>query len=317
MRQTLVVRGYMGSFWDSVDRFVDYLRSVRGASEHTIRSYSADLHSFGSFLAGLKDAQQPRQPTSIPSLQQIDRGMIRGFVIAERERGVTKRSVARYLSSLRSFFRFCLRQKLIDQNPMDAIDSPKLDRPVPHSLSYAHVERFFALPDTSTLIGFRDRTIMELFYSSGLRVSELAGLNRADFDREELLLLVRGKGKKERIVPVTENAGQWICSYLNHSERMAIQRDEQAIFLNRFGKRLTTRSIDRLFSEYLTKGGFADTITPHVIRHTIATHWLEQGMDLKTIQVLLGHASMATTTIYTEVSSTLKKQVVSALHPRA
>ncbi len=307
----------MDSFLDCVNRFVDYLQSVRGASEHTIRGYSTDLRSFGIFLAGLENGQRVSSPPPVPLLQQIDRAMIRAFVIAERERNVTKRSVARYLSSLRSFFRFCLRQKLIDQNPMDAIDSPKLDRPVPRSISYAHVERFFALPDTSTLMGFRDRTIMELFYSSGLRVSELAGLNRADFDREELLLLVRGKGKKERIVLVTENAGQWICSYLTHHERVALQQDEQAIFLNRFGKRLTTRSIDRLFAEYLTKGGFADTITPHVIRHTIATHWLEQGMDLKTIQVLLGHASMATTTIYTEVSSTLKKQVVAALHPRA
>ena len=299
----------MSSFWDAVDSFVDYLRSIRGASEHTIRGYSTDLRSFGMYLAPSDAAP--------PDLQSIDRAMIRGFVIAERGRDVTKRSVARYLSSLRSFFRYCLRQKRIDQNPMDAVDSPKLDRPVPHSLSYAHVERFFALPDVTTLMGFRDRTIMELFYSSGLRVSELAGLNRADFDQNELLLLVRGKGKKERIVPVTENAAQWMCQYLVHPERLPIQQDEQAIFLNRFGKRLTTRSIDRLFADYLTKGGFADTITPHVIRHTIATHWLEQGMDLKTIQVLLGHSSMATTTIYTEVSSALKKQVVAALHPRA
>ena len=177
----------MSSFWDAVDSFVDYLRSIRGASEHTIRGYSTDLRSFGMYLAPSDAAP--------PDLQSIDRAMIRGFVIAERGRDVTKRSVARYLSSLRSFFRYCLRQKRIDQNPMDAVDSPKLDRPVPHSLSYAHVERFFALPDVTTLMGFRDRTIMELFYSSGLRVSELAGLNRADFDQNELLLLVRGKGK--------------------------------------------------------------------------------------------------------------------------
>jgi integrase/recombinase XerC len=299
----------VSSFWGAVDTFVEYLRSVRGASEHTIRGYSADLRSFGVHLA--PSGGEP------PALPNIDRAMIRGFVIAQRGRDVTKRSVARYLSSLRSFFRFCLRQKLVDQNPMDAIDSPKLDRPVPHSLSYAHIERFFALPDTSTFMGFRDRTIMELFYSSGLRVSELAGLNRADFDGNELLVLVRGKGKKERIVPVTENAAQWVGQYLSHPERAPLQKDEQAVFLNRFGERLTTRSIDRLFAEYLAKGGFADTITPHVIRHTIATHWLEQGMDLKTIQVLLGHSSMATTTIYTEVSSTLKRQVVAALHPRA
>jgi integrase/recombinase XerC len=200
---------------------------------------------------------------------------------------------------------------------MDCIDTPKRDRTVPHSLSYSQIEHFFNLPDISTFLGFRDRTIMELFYSSGLRVSELAGLNRSDFDKEELLLLVRGKGKKERIIPITENAAHWITSYLFHQERFAQQQDGKAIFLNRLGTRLTTRSIDRLFCYYLAKSGFADIITPHVIRHTIATHWLEQGMDLKTIQVLLGHSSMATTTIYTEVSSDLKKLVVAALHPRA
>ena len=137
----------------------------------------------------------------------------------------------------------------------------------------------------ATLKGLRDRAILELFYASGIRLSELVGVDLNDLSLEDRMLRVRGKGKKERIVPVTENAAVWICEYLTHPERLTLQQDGQAIFLNRFGNRLTTRSIDRLFAEYLTLGGFADTITPHVIRHTIATHWLEQGMDLKTIQV--------------------------------
>ena len=301
---------FMKIFIQIAHQFVEYLRAVRGASEHTVRGYITDLCLFDEFLGRQKSLK-------LLNLQNIDRKTIRAFIVSEKERHVAKRSVARRLSSLRSFFRYCVREKIIEQTPMDAIDNPKLDRPVPHSISYPHIERFFNLPDVTTFLGFRDRTIMELFYSSGLRVSELAGLNRVDFDTDELLLRIRGKGKKERIVPITENAAQWICSYLAHRERCGVQVDHEAIFLNRFGKRLTTRSIDRLFAGYLSQSGFADTITPHVIRHSIATHWLEQGMDLKTIQVLLGHSSMSTTTIYTEVSSDLKKRVVATLHPRA
>lgn len=299
----------------AVVRFLEYMRVVKGASEHTLRSYANDLGVFERFVA--PESGDHAGATEATNFFFVDRKVIRAFIASERDRSISKRSVARRLSSLRSFFRFCIREKILDSNPMECIDSPKLDRTVPHSLSYSQVEHFFNLPDLTTLIGFRDRTMMELLYSSGLRVSELAGLNKADFDREELLLVVRGKGKKERVIPITDNAAQWMTRYLAHPERLSLQVDEEAIFLNHRGGRLTTRSIDRLFCAYLAESGFADTITPHVIRHTIATHWLEQGMDLKTIQVLLGHSSMATTTIYTEVSSDLKKRVVASLHPRA
>jgi len=194
---------------------------------------------------------------------------------------------------------------------------------LPVSLNYEQLTQLFDQPDTSTYLGYRDRTIMELFYSSGLRVSELAALNRQDFDYENLTVKLRGKGKKERIIPITKNAADWIKSYLDHSERhhdsdmhMA-QVDPHAIFLNKLGTRLTTRSVDRKFDHYLTQSGLAGKVTPHTIRHTIATHWLENGMDLKTIQVLLGHSSLATTTIYTQVSSKLKKKVYDETHPRA
>lgn len=169
----------------------------------------------------------------------------------------------------------------------------------------------------------RDRTILELFYSSGLRVSELVALDRTDFDAASLLLKIRGKGKKERIVPITKNAATWISKYLAHSERHIVgdkhfpEIDHDAIFLNFLGTRLTTRSVDRNFKEYIKASGLAGKATPHTIRHTIATHWLENGMDLKTIQLILGHSALATTTIYTHVSSTLKKQAHKKAHPRA
>jgi len=287
---------------DVLNRFLKYLRSIRSCSEHTIRNYAIDINTFFDFL---------KEKT----LVSIDRNLVRQFIVSQREGGMAKRTVARRLSSLRAFFRFCMKEKILSQNPMQDVEGPKLDRPIPRSLTYQQVEQFLHLPDTSTYLGYRDRAMMELFYSSGLRVSELAGLNRADLDREEFLLRVLGKGNKERIVPVTQQALRWVSSYLDHSERL--QKDERAIFLNRLGGRLTTRSIDRLFCRYYKRSGFVDTITPHVIRHTIATHWLEQGMDLKTIQLLLGHNSMATTTIYTEVSPALKKKVVDKFHPKA
>jgi len=292
-----------------LSKFLEYLRSIRNCSKHTVRNYAVDLQLFFNFLEEI-------------SIQSVERTTIRHFIVSQREGGKSKRTIARRLSSLRAFFRFCMREKMLSQNPMQDVEGPKLDRPIPHPLTYAQVEQFLGLPDTSTYLGHRDRAMMELFYSSGLRVSELAGLNRSDVDKDELLLRVLGKGNKERIIPVTQRALEWLFSYLNHAERCqttkehGAEKDEKAVFLNRLGMRLTTRSIDRLFSRYYKMSGFVDTITPHVIRHTIATHWLEQGMDLKTIQMLLGHNSMATTTIYTEVSPDLKKKVIAKYHPK-
>jgi len=256
-------------------------------------------------------------------LRSIDRKSIRLFIHWMKAEGTSKRSIVRRLSSLRSFFTYCLREGLLVKNPMDDIDSPKLEKTIPLSLTYEHVQTLFNQPDRSTYLGFRDRTIMELFYSSGLRVSELAGLNKADYDKDTLLLRVQGKGRKERIVPITKNASDWISSYLNsplrhtNDEEHSEEIDREAIFLNKFGTRISTRSIDRLFVKYLRQSGLHEDITPHTIRHTIATHWLENGMDLKTIQLLLGHSSMATTTIYTHVSTKLKQEIVTKLHPRS
>jgi integrase/recombinase XerC len=254
---------------------------------------------------------------------EIDRKTIRNYLASLTANHVHKKTLVRRLSSLRTFFKFAFTQKLIPSNPTEDLDTPKIEKKVPTSLSYEHVLRLFEQPDLSTYMGYRDRTILELFYSSGLRVSELIGLNRRDFDPESLLLKVKGKGKKERVVPITKNAAKWMKSYLEHPERHQkneehlAEVDQEAIFLNCFGTRLTTRSVDRNFDKYLKLSGLAGKVTPHTIRHTIATHWLENGMDLKTIQTILGHSSLATTTIYTQVSTKLKKKVYDQAHPRA
>lgn len=322
-------------------RFLEHLKVVKNASEHTVRNYAIDLNTFKSYLEidwlnnlnpeelpekiSFKDPYHSRSILfdDLLPLDQIDRKTIRGFLAWLNMNKKHKRSTARRLSSLRSFFRYALSQKLILTNPTEDLDSPKLDRQLPSSLSYDQITQLFDQPDTSTYLGFRDRTIMELFYSSGLRVSELVALNRQDFDYANLTVKLRGKGKKERIIPITKNASDWIKSYLNHSERHRhsnihfAEVDSKAIFLNKLGTRLTARSVDRKFDYYLNKSGLAGKITPHTIRHTIATHWLENGMDLKTIQMLLGHTALSTTTIYTQVSTKLKKKIYDETHPRA
>ncbi len=288
----------------AISHFLEYLRVVKNASPHTLRNYGMDLEIFNEHLK-----EKP--------LKSIDKREVRSFLAALTEKQAKKRTILRRLSSLRSFFHYLCREKLIDSDPMEEIDSPKLEKTLPASLSYEQVERLFALPDTTCHLGLRDRCIMELFYSSGLRISELASLNRADFNAAHLQVRVMGKGKKQRVVPITQTAAAWIQKYLADPERDSIEEDSAAIFLNKWGKRITTRSIDRKFEEYLKASGLSGKITPHTIRHTIATHWLEKGMDLKTIQTLLGHSSLATTTIYTQVSTRLKREVYDKAHPRA
>jgi len=325
-------------YFSSAVRFLDHLRAVKNSSEHTVRNYAIDLNTLKRFLE--QPSENPTPHHSLPPkishhlssslntysdtpLHLIDRKNIRLFINWMKSEGTSKRSIVRRLSSLRTFFTYCVREGLLLKSPMENIESPKLEKTIPISLTYEDVQTLFNQPNSSSYLGLRDRTIMELFYSSGLRVSELAGLNKADYDKDNLLLRVRGKGRKERIVPITKNASDWITSYLTDALRYI--RDEEhieeiereAIFLNKFGTRISTRSIDRMFVKYLALSGLHEDITPHTIRHTIATHWLENGMDLKTIQLLLGHSSMATTTIYTHVSTKLKQEIVQKLHPRS
>ncbi len=322
-------------------RFLEHLRVIKNASEHTIRNYCIDLNCFKVFLEKEKFPKKPLSELSnkisfsepyalhicpqddLLNLSDIDRQIIRKYLVYLSSHQQNKRTIARRLSSLRSFFKYTQTQDLIKLNPTDEIDSPKLNKTLPPALSYAQVSELFEQPDTSTYLGFRDRAIMELFYSSGLRVSELVNLNKADFDFGNLTVKLKGKGKKERIIPITKNASIWIKALLNHAERTIIraahqkQVDPDAIFLNKFGTRLSSRSVDRTFEFYLNKSGLAGKVTPHTIRHTIATHWLENGMDLKTIQTILGHSSLVTTTIYTQVSTKLKKKVYDQAHPHA
>lgn len=303
-------------FFQALDHFLHYLKAAKGVSLHTLRAYRLDLSSFASFAL---------QEASLEKLLfgDISKRLIRRYLAHLYEKEAKTGTVLRRISALRSLYRHALREKWTAENPMSEIDSPKKEKRLPAALEYPQVQNLFAQPDTSSYLGFRDRAIMELFYSSGLRLSELAGLNRRDFDAKHRILYIFGKGKKQRQSPITQTAATWLSDYLQHPERLRGGKehkpeiDKQAIFLNKWGKRLTPRSIDRNFALYLKASGLSERVTPHTIRHTIATHWLENGMDLKTIQLLLGHTSLATTTIYTHVSPKLKRAVYDKTHPRA
>lgn len=314
--------------------FLRHLKLVKNASEHTIRNYAIDLNTFQQFInerftltnqAKLDHrlTLEPKAEEDTFPLTQVDRKLIRSFLAHLSQANSSKKTIVRRLASLRSFFKYAHMEGLISANPAEELETPKIEKNIPNTLTQEQVLLLFAQPDVSTLLGFRDRVIMELFYSSGLRLSELVGLNRDDFDSAELLLRVRGKGKKVRVIPITKVAAELIVAYLNHPERKLeihghyAEADPKALFLNRRGTRLSARSVDRNFERFLLQSGISNNVTPHTIRHTIATHWLEGGMDLKTIQVLLGHQSLATTTIYTQVSPQLKKKVYDATHPRS
>ncbi len=301
-------------FEEAKIRFLKHLRLVKGASDHTLRAYAQDFDGFASFV------QEEGQEFFLAS---VTKRSVRRYLAHLHAKGAGVKTIQRRLSALRSLFRFAIQEKLIEESPLDEIESPKKVRKLPVSIGYSQVEQLFAQPDTSSYLGLRDRAIMELLYSSGLRLSEIVGLNRLDFDERNLTLSIFGKGKKERSAPITQTAAGWITKYLYSPERGLETKehkpevDNKAIFLNRWGKRLTSRSVDRNFAAYLKASGLSERITPHTIRHTIATHWLENGMDLKTIQLLLGHATLATTTIYTHVSTKLKRDVYDRTHPRA
>lgn len=300
------------NYANAKNMFLKYLNLAKGASEHTLRSYEGDLELFENFCKK-EDLE----------LVAIDKWLIRSYLTFLHEKGFKVRSIMRRLSALRSFFKHLVREKILEKSPMEDIDSPKREKNLPRTLSYEQVEQLFNQPDITTYLGLRDRCLMELLYSSALRISEAVSLDRKNFDFSSQLVSVFGKGKKQRIVPITSNVAAWLKRYLEHAERQLdtdehkAAQDIDAIFLNKWGKRITTRSIDRHFKKYLVASGIGLKATPHTIRHTIATHWLEKGMDLKTIQTLLGHSSLVTTTIYTHVSTKLKKEVYQKSHPRA
>ncbi len=308
---------------DYIDQFIAYLEIERNYSHNTISSYRRDLLDFKRFLLEMNG--------SLPSIGAIDRLMIRSYLADLQERQLARSSVLRKLSSIRSFFRYLCRREHLDVDPTAALATPKMQRKLPDFLEVSEVEALLEAPDAGTIIGLRDRAILELLYSTGMRVSELLALDLTDLDRQTSIVKVLGKGKKERLLPVGGAAMSALNNYIANRHELADGRSTsvlpavgeyavatQAIFLSERGNRIPdAKSIRRRIEKYAQAIGIRKKITPHTFRHTFATHMLNAGADLRSIQELLGHASLSTTQIYTHVTADRLKRVYEKAHPRA
>jgi tyrosine recombinase XerC len=289
-----------------LEAFFDFLEHEKGASTHTIDGYRVDLTQLTDYLAGRK-----------VRLSEIDNVVLRGFLVGLYEKKLTKASVARKLAAIRSFFDFCVRRKWIEANPALAIATPRLDRKVPAFLSEEDVSKLLAAPPADDLLGVRDRAILELFYATGIRVSELVGIDLEDISLEERMIRVRGKGKKERMVPFGRKAAGSVEAYLRARPEFPLKLGSSALFLNYQGGRLTTRSVQRLVNKYFKAAALRLKISPHALRHSFATHLLNRGADLRVIQEFLGHESLATTQRYTHLDVQRLLEVYRKSHPRS
>lgn len=301
-----------------IDDFIRHLRYERNLSEHTLRNYQSDLIQFYDHLAPEDKSGKRRQV----DLKAIDNLTIRDFMSSLYEKDNKKSSIHRKIAALRTFFKFLCREGILELNPARMVASPRVERKLPNHLSIQDMIRFIETPDASTVLGKRDRAILELLYASGLRVSELVSLNLNDIDFENQTLRVKGKGRKERIVPFGEHARTAIESYLGVRGELLVEADEDkldplSVFVNYQGTRLTTRSVARMIDKYAAICAGIHRLNPHALRHSFATHLLDAGADLRTIQELLGHARLSSTQVYTQVSMEKLIEVYDRAHPKA
>lgn len=280
-----------------ISQFIKYLKTERNYSPHTLSNYQRDL----KYLAELVD------------VKKVDRAAAREYLLALEKRKFSRRSIARKLSSARSFFRFLSREKIIKQNPFENLLTPKLPKKLPNFLYPEEIKALFAAPELKKPKGLRDKAILELIYGTGVRVAEIirTNLNDVDFDEGEIKVL--GKGSKERIVLFGSYAKRALLNYIKEGRKSKVP----ALFVNQRGGRLTARSVERMIVYCAKKAGIAKKVTPHTLRHSFATHLLSGGADLRMVQELLGHVSLSTTQVYTHITKERLKEVYDSAHPRA
>jgi integrase/recombinase XerC len=295
----------------AANRFLDYLRVERNASPLTLKSYREDLTALAEYLGQIYGER-------LPEPQGIDTQLLRGYLTGMHDAGYAATTIARRLASLRSFFRFGQREGWTKGNPARPLRTPRKPRKLPHFLSTQEIGRLLAAPSARDPMAARDRAILETMYSAGLRVSEVVGLDELDLDFSGGLLTVRSKGKRERLAPLGSFAAQALRTWLKQRDLGAQPlAGRRPVFTNRFSGRLTTRSIARMLEKYLKTTGLDRRTTPHSLRHSFATHLLDRGADIRSVQELLGHKSLNTTQIYTHVSTASLREVYERAHPRA
>jgi tyrosine recombinase XerC len=297
--------------------FIAKLEHEKGYSEHTLRAYHKDLSQFNTFLRDEKCS----------SLKSVNHLLLRKFLAVLRTKNYSKTTIARKLASIRSFFKFLIQVGELVSNPFEALRTPKQDKKLPHFLSISDVDVLLKTPDCSNSMGLRDLAMLETLYSTGIRVSELVNLDDGDIDFFGGMIKVTGKGKKERIVPIGSHAIKAIREYLNSdskrkndekkkASKMSKTSRNEPLFLNKFGNRLTARSVGRSLDKYLKMSGINLLTSPHTFRHSFATHLLDKGADLRSVQELLGHSNLSTTQIYTHITTERLKAVYEKAHPR-
>lgn len=288
-----------------IDQFLEHLIVVKGLAEKTITAYESDLRAFAEFL-----------DTSSLSLQDVAESTLITYLIYLRSQHLADRTQARHLSTLRNFFTFAYEEQLLPENPSQILNNPKLPKRLPDVLTQEEVSLLLETPRLDTKLGFRDRTMLELMYAAGLRVSELITLHPLDFDPQIDIIRLWGKGSKERIVPLHGTASNFLSTYLN-AHRAGFGPKENRIFLNRSGKGLSRQGVWKLVKRYAVKAGITKEISPHTLRHSFATHLLEGGADLRTLQILLGHEDISATEIYTHVETRRLIDLHQHYHPRS
>lgn len=304
-----------GLMYTYLDDFLVYLQTEKNASSHTLKSYQNDIFhgiDFFSNELGIKDINL--KPI------HINHRLMRNYLGYLKEKGFCRATVSRRLSAWRSFFRYLYREKIIESNPMQQVGTPKQEKKLPYFLQLEQVFKLLEAPDVKTLLGLRDRAILETLYASGIRVSELIALNIFDIDLNSGYLRVTGKGGKERIVPVGLYAVDALSNYIKEARPVLASYSYQkstALFLNRYGERLSTRGVRKKINKYVSMVGLQEKVSPHVIRHSFATHMLDAGADLRSVQEILGHEKLSTTQIYTHVTRERLKYVYERTHPRA
>jgi integrase/recombinase XerC len=295
--------------FDAIDAFTRHLKLERNTSPHTLKAYGEDLDRLVEFC----DEELGR----VPAPGDLDTRHLRGYVAYMHECEYAPRTIARRLASLRSFFKFCLREGRIEHDPAKALRTPRIGRKLPHFLTNDEVGRLLETPPANDPQGLRDRAILETLYSAGLRVAELVSLDLGNWDRDADVLRVIGKGRKERIAPIGSYATRALERWLEVREPKPEPLHVHALFLNRFGRRITTRSIGRMLEKHIAVAGLDGKTSPHTLRHSFATHLLDGGADLRSVQELLGHANLTTTQIYTHVSTERLRATYEHAHPHS
>jgi integrase/recombinase XerD len=293
-----------------ITAFLDHLRVERRLSAHTIESYARDLAALAAFAAA---SEHP--------LHQLDRRALETFIRQQRTRGLSPRSVAREVAAIRGFYRFLVLDRHLEHSPADDLQPPRAWPALPTFLSLEDVDALLAQPDTATPLGLRDRAMFELLYATGMRVSELVGVRGADLHLDEHYLTCIGKGNKERIIPIGEQAADWVTRYQRSARAELVGRTKgkasTRLFVNGRGGSLSRVGFWKILKRHGAAAGLPATLSPHVVRHSFATHLLERGADLRAIQLMLGHADLSTTQIYTHVLEARLRTVYNRFHPRA